>query len=120
VLENQEQLKDGKESGLDQVINDSSNIANLSSALPNYIYSIEGIDKFFASDHGQEEEHTLEESICRSLICKHIHKPFFYYCKLDPNVENVNLKSIEDHIRLKNPERYKAKLLEILDKEKVI
>jgi len=27
------------------------------------------------------------------------------------------LKSIEDHIRFKDPERHKAKLLELLDKE---
>lgn len=40
--------------------------------------------------------------------------PFFYYCKEDPKVENINLKSIEDHIRLKDPERHKANLLELL------
>jgi len=36
------------------------------------------------------------------------------YCKEDPKVENINLKSIEDHIRLKDPQRHKAKLLELL------
>ena len=68
---------------------------------------------FFTSNNGQEEEHSLEESICRPLIGKQSNKPFFYYCKLDPKVENINLKSIEDHIRLKDPERHKAKLLEL-------
>jgi hypothetical protein len=54
------------------------------------------------------------------LIGQQGYKPFFYYCKSDPNVENINLKSIEDHTRLKNPERHKANLLEILDKEKMV
>jgi hypothetical protein len=49
------------------------------------------------------------------LIDKQNYKPNFLYCKLDPKVENINLKSIEDHIRLKDPERHKAKLLELLD-----
>jgi hypothetical protein len=48
---------------------------------------------------------------------QHNHKPFLYYCKLDPKIENINLKSIEDHIRLKDPERHKAKLIEFLEKE---
>ena len=43
------------------------------------------------------EEHTFEESICRSLIDKQIHKPFFYYCKEDIEIEFLYLKSIEDH-----------------------
>jgi hypothetical protein len=43
VLENQERLEYGKEQlkdGIDQVVNDSSHIANLSYALPNYIYTV--------------------------------------------------------------------------------
>ena len=35
------------------------------------------------------------------------------------NVENIHLKSIENHIRLKDPERHKATLLEIIQKEKL-
>jgi hypothetical protein len=77
----------------------------------------EKIEKFFDSENGQEEEHTLEESICKPLIGQQSHKPFFYYYKDDPKVENIYLKSIEDHIRLKYPERHKAKLLELLRKE---
>jgi hypothetical protein len=62
------------------------------------------VTKFFASDNGQEEEdHSLEESICRPLIRIRDYKPF-KYCKEDPKVENINLKSIEDHIRLKDPQ----------------
>jgi hypothetical protein len=55
------------------------------------------MEKFFASDNGQEEEHTLEESICRPLIGQQTYKSFFYYCKEHSNMVNINLKSIEDH-----------------------
>jgi len=39
------------------------------------------------------------------------------YCKLDPKAEFQNLKSIEKHIKLKDPEIHKANLLEHLDEE---
>ena len=79
-----------------------------------YKYTEEDIEKFFASGNGQEEEHTLEDSIYRPLIGKQIHKPFFYYCKICPKIENFHLKSIEHHIKFKDPERHKAKLLEMI------
>lgn len=75
----------------------------------------ERIENFFVSDNGQEEDHTLEESICRPLIGQHSYKPHFYYCIEDSSVEFLQLKSIEDHIRLKDPERHKAKLLGLLN-----
>ena len=84
-----------------------------------YRYTKEDIDNFFDSDNGQIREHTLEESICRPLIGIRDYKPFFLYCKICPRVENINLKSIEDHIRLKDPEKHKAKLLEFLEKDSV-
>jgi hypothetical protein len=40
------------------------------------------------------------------------------YCKICPEVENIHLNSIEDHIRLKDPQRHKTRLLEQLDNEK--
>jgi hypothetical protein len=83
----------------------------------NYRYTVEDIVKFFASDNGQEGDHSFEESICRPLIGQRRDKPFFYYCKEDTNVEFFHLKSIEDHIRLKDPERHKAKLLKLLQKK---
>lgn len=46
--------------------------------------------------------------------------PFSLYCKVCPEVENINLASFENHIRIKDPERYKTKLLEPLNKEKEI
>ena len=66
---------------------------------------------------GQEEDHTLEDSICRPLIGKQIYKPYFHYCKLCPKVEFLPLESMENHIRLKDPELHKAKLLEFLEKK---
>jgi hypothetical protein len=123
VLENQKQLKDRKEHGIDdkidKVVSNSSYTANLSSALQNYTYTTEDIDTFFASDNGQEEEHELEQSICRPLIGRQNNKPYFYYCKEYPKVENINFKNIKDHIMLKDSERHKSKLLELLGEEKV-
>ena len=82
-----------------------------------YKYTEEDIEKFFASGNGQEEEHTLEDSIYRPLIGKQIHKPFFHYCKICPKVEFLSLESIEHHIKFKDPERHKAKLLEMIQTE---
>ena len=50
---------------------------------------------------------------------KQIHKPFFHYCKICPKVENLHLKSIEHHIKFKDPERHKTKLLEMIQEEHV-
>jgi hypothetical protein len=74
------------------------------------------IEKFFASDNGQTGEHTLDESICKPLGIKN-QLPFFNYCKICPKVEFLHLKSMEDHIRLYDPEKHKAKLLEYLKKK---
>jgi hypothetical protein len=118
VLENQVQLKDGKEHGIDKVASNSSHIANLSSTLPNYTYTKEGIDNFFFSNNGQQEMHSLKDSICKPLIGKQHDKPFFFYCKIHAEAENIHLESIGAHIRLKDPDTHKAKLLELLSKEK--
>ena len=40
----------------------------------------------------------------------------FYYCKLDTKLENINLKSIKEQIRIKDPQSHKTNLLEFLDK----
>ena len=45
-------------------------------------------------------------------------KPFFKYCKTCPKVEFLHLESMENHIRLAEPERHKAKLLELLERGK--
>ena len=99
-------------------IDDFTDIVSSSNSCSSYIHTAEDIEKFFVSDTGQEEEHSIEDSICRPLIGKQTYKPFFYYCMEDPDVEFLQLKSMEDHIRLKNPEHHKAKLLELIQEEK--
>ena len=65
---------------VDKVVNYSSYATNLSSTLPNYIYTKEDIDKFFSSNNGQEEKRTLEDSICRPFTLKSLLKgQFFIY-----------------------------------------
>jgi hypothetical protein len=50
----------------------SIDIASLSDPLT-YTFTKEDINNSFASDNGQEEDHTLEESICRQSIGQQIH-----------------------------------------------
>jgi hypothetical protein len=52
--------------------------------------------------------------ICRPLIGKQIHKPYFHYCKIRPKIEFLSLESIEHHMRFNDPECHKAKLLEMI------
>jgi len=75
------------------------------------------VKKYFASDNGQEEEHSFEDSICRPLIGKQTYKAYFHYCKICPKVKFLSLESIEHHIRYKDPELHKAKLLEMIQGE---
>jgi len=90
---------------------------NITNSCSSYRYTPQQIEEFFASDNEQMKEHFLEESICRPLIGKQIHKPYFHYCKICPKVENLHLESIEHHIKFKDPERHKAKLLEMMQEE---
>lgn len=104
---------DGSIGKIDNSTDDTAaNETNYSS----YRYTKDNIDNFFESENGQQEDHTIEQSICKDLIGQQNTRPFFYYCKLDLKVEFLHLNSIEDHIRLKDPQRHKAKLLECLDK----
>jgi hypothetical protein len=109
--------KENTEIPANKVKNDKTNNNSISSTFSTYKYTKEDIDNFFVSDNGQGEDHTLEESICRPLIGIQNYKPFFKYCKICPKVEFQSLISIENHIRLKDPEKHKAKLLELLEKE---
>jgi hypothetical protein len=99
-------------------IDDFTDTVSSSNSCSSYKHAREQIEKFFVSDNGQEEEHTVEESIYRPLIGQQNYKPFFYYCMEDTDVEFLQLKSMEDHMRLKDPERHKAKLLELIQEEK--
>ena len=75
---------------------------NITNSCSTYRYTPQQIEEFFASDDRLVEEHSFEDSICRPLIGKQIHKPFFHYCKICPKVEFLSLESIEHHIRYKN------------------
>ena len=92
---------------------------NITNSYSSYRYTPKQIEEFFASDNGQVEEHFFEDSICRPLIGKQIHKPFFHCCKICPKVEFQSLKSIEHHIRYKDPEGHKSKLLEMIQGENI-
>jgi hypothetical protein len=65
----------------------------------------------------KKEDHTLKDSICKTLIGQKNYKPFFLFCSICSEVENPNSISIENHIRLKDPQTHKAKLLETLKKD---
>ena len=107
VYENQEQNAGIKVKGM-----------NITNSCSSYRYTTQQIEEHFAPENSQVEDHTFEDSICRPLIGKQGHKPYFHYCKICPKVEFLSLESIEHHIRLKDPERHKAKLLEFLKKDK--
>jgi hypothetical protein len=97
----------------------SKDTISSSKSCSGYRYTTQQVEEFFVSDNGQEEEHSLEDSICWPLIGQQNYKPYFLYCKEDPKVEFQNLFSIENHIRLKDPERHKAKLLEMIQEERM-
>src|SRR6476646_1447449 len=88
-----------------------------SKSCSSYKYTEEDIEKFFSSYFKYHKEHSLEDSICRPLIGRQNHKPFLYFLKDDPDVVNIHLESIEQHIKFKEPERHKAKLLEMIKGE---
>ena len=46
-------------------IDGSTNIVSSSKSCSSYKYTKEDIDNLFASDNGQEVEHSLEDNICR-------------------------------------------------------
>jgi len=96
---------------------DSKDTALISKSVSSYRYTEGDIEKFFASDFEYHKENSFEDSICRPLIGRQDHHPFLYFLKDDPDVVNIYLESIEHHIRYKDPERYKAKLLEMIQRE---
>lgn len=112
-------LKNSENSPIDDLPKDSTYTTISYKSCSMYRYTPQQIEQFFASDNGQEEDHNLDESICMPLIGQLSYKPYFYYCKEDPKVEFLQLESIEDHIRLKDPERHEATLLEMIQKEQI-
>jgi hypothetical protein len=60
--------------------------------------------------------HNLEQSPCYPIIDKRQYNNengsgIFYYCKLHPDIENMNLESIEHHCKYKDPELHKSEIL---------
>jgi hypothetical protein len=78
------------------------------------------IEEFFIDNPNQKwhslPSHTLEQSPCYAVIDK---RPYInengsdtlYFCKLHPNIENINLQSIEHHCKYNNPELHKSEIL---------
>ena len=56
-------------------------------------------------------EHSLEQSPCYPIIGKN---QKLYFCRLHPEVKNVNLESIEHHCKYKDPDYHKSEILKLL------
>ena len=70
--------------------------------------SIMSVEDFFIDKPNQGwrplSSHTLEQSPCYTIIDKRQYNGgnnswTFYYCKLHPDIENINLESIEHHCK---------------------
>jgi hypothetical protein len=81
------------------------------------------IDEFFFDDPAITSENPwkplpklpLEQSPCYPIIGMHNkYKVPFYYCKLDPDIENIYLESIEHHCKFSDPELHKSEILKFL------
>ena len=84
--------------------------------------SITSIEEFFINKSNQVwrplSSHTLEQSPCYPIIDKRQYNNdngsgTFYYCKLHPDIQNINLESIEHHCKYKDPELHKSEILKI-------
>jgi hypothetical protein len=84
--------------------------------------SITSIEEFFIdkSNKGWRplSSHTLAQSPCHSIIDKRQYNNdngsgMFYYCKLHPDIQNINLESIEHHCKYKDPELHRSEILKI-------
>ncbi len=83
--------------------------------------SIMSVEEFFIDKSNRERRplssHTLEQSPCYPIIDKRQYNNengnggTFYYCKLHPDIENINLESIEHHCKYRDPELHKSEIL---------
>jgi hypothetical protein len=90
-----------------------------STKMNNLVYSpLLSIEEFF-DDSNKEPlpQHNLDQSPCRPIIetdkLKTMGKTF-YRCKIHPDVWNIDLLGIEQHCRYQEPDKHKARLLELL------
>jgi hypothetical protein len=77
-------------------------------------------EKFFEDNSHQKwqplSSHTLEQSPCYPIIDKRRYNNengsgTFYYCKIHPNIEYINLESVEHHCKYKDPTLHKSEIL---------
>ena len=57
-------------------------------------------------------EHAVEQSPCYPIIGRNNNRS--YFCRLHPEVKNVNLESIEHHCKYKDPDYHKSEILKML------
>jgi hypothetical protein len=58
-------------------------------------------------------EHTVEQSPCYPIIGRNNNNGL-YFCRLHPEVKNVNLDPIEHHCKYKDPYYHKSEILKLL------
>ena len=56
-------------------------------------------------------EHSLEQSPCYPIIGRNNNRS--YFCRLHPEVKNVNLESVEHHCKYKDPAYHKSEILRL-------
>jgi hypothetical protein len=75
---------------------------------------VSSITNFFYDDPNKPwepvPEHDLDQSPCHPIIAI---KQNYYYCILHPEVKYIHLKSIEHHIKYKDPAAHKSELLKL-------
>ena len=82
--------------------------------------SIISVEEFFMDKSNQGwrplSSHSLKQSPWYPIIDKRQYindsvSATFYYCKLHPDIENINLESIEHHCKYRDPELHKSEIL---------
>ena len=79
---------------------------------------IVSVEKFFSEDLLLPlRDHPIEKSPCYPLIdFKAAGKHILYFCSLHPNIENINLESIEHHCRYDNAAAHKEEIISRVNK----
>jgi hypothetical protein len=71
------------------------------------------VERFFSEDTSLPlPQHPIEKSPCYPIVdFKAAGKFVLFSCSMHPNIENVNLESIEHHCRYDNPTSHKAEIV---------
>ena len=79
--------------------------------------AIVSVERFFNdvadSPYQPLPEHSLEQSPCYPIIGRNNNNGL-YFCRLHPEVKNVNLDPIEHHCKYKEPDVHKSEILKLL------